>query len=213
MMLRKLNISFLIFAVCLLSVTVTNAQQSKNDKNYRDMIAEYNSGNKTKAYDIALSYKYAWNEAPKNVSKAIEWLDKAFDAGIYKSATMIGTIYRTADGVNLDYSKAEKYYKKAAAKGDEAAMIRLGQMYYYGSGVKENYATAKKWYYEAAKKYADSKTKCSLACVFYADMNFYTSSNFKANYPEALKWYEKAFRAGYTTTSNDRRWSVLPVCR
>ena len=192
-----------VLTLFLFAVPVLNAQD-KAGKNYNDMISSYNGGNKKIALDIALSYKYGWNEAPQNPAKAIEWLDKAFDADIYRAATMAGSMYRTADGVKVDFAKAEKYYRKAAAKGNEDAMIRLGQMYYYGNGVKESYESAKKWYYEAAKKYTSSKNKCSLACVYYADMNFYSSPtepNFKSDYDEALKWYEKAYNSGYMEAS------------
>ena len=174
---------------------VVYAQQTS----YKDAIKAYNSGNKEAALEIALDYKYGWDGASRNGDKAIEWLDKAFEAGIIRAATMAGTMYLSADGVKKDYSKAEKYYRKAASKGDESAKIRLGHMYYYGTGVKTDYAAAAKWYASAAKEY-ENTNDCSKACVYLGQIYFYGWPNGKEradDYASAVKWLEKAYNAGH----------------
>ena len=201
---KKIFLTLLTAAMLFSSFHLAYSQSEEKEKTYKDMIEEYNKGNKSRAFNIAFSYKYAWNGAPQDPKKAIEWFDKAFEAGNARAATLVGSMYRTGDGVKPDFAKAEKYYRKAASKGNEAAAIRLGHIYYYGSmGVRKSYSAAKKWYGGAAEKYANTDT-CSIVCKYYADMNFYTTPSepdHKANYDEAIKWYTKAFNAGVMEAS------------
>ncbi len=194
-----------VAALLLSSVPAAYAQQKKAKKitNYNDMIASYNKGNKKVALDIALSFKEGKNGAAIDVSNALEWLDKAFNAGIYRAATIAGTMYYKGDGVKQDFRTAEQYYRKAASKGNEDAMIHLGYMYYNGYGLQTSYASAKSWYGKAVRKYEKSN-KCSIGCKYYADICYFSSStepDYEPDYAEALKWYEKAFAAGYMEVS------------
>lgn len=194
-----------VAALLLSSVPASYAQQKKSKKitNYNDMIAAYNGGKRKMALDIALSYKNGINGAVKDPEQALGWLDKAFDAGVARAATIAGTMYYKGAGVKRDFQMAEQYYRKASAKGNEDAMIRLGYMYEHGYGVSESIESARNWYGKAAKKYEKGK-KCSVACKYYADASyFYTANNpdKKEGFDEALKWYEKAFDAGYMEVS------------
>lgn len=178
---------------------VVYAQQTS----YKDSIKAYNGGNKEAAMDVAMDYKYGWDGAEVNGTKAVEWLEKAFDAGVARAAAIAGTMYFTGDGVKQDYSKAEKFYRKAAAKDDESAQIRLGRMYYYGNGVKTDYESAARWYASAAKKYEQSSS-CSVACLYLGQIYYYgwkKGGKLVTNDAESLKWLEKAYNAGYAEAS------------
>ena len=174
---------------------VVYAQQTS----YKDAIKAYNSGNREAAMDVAMDYKYGWDGAEVNGTKAVEWLDKAFDAGVVRAATMAGTMYFTGEGVKQDFSKAEKFYRKAAAKDDESAQIRLGRMYYYGNGVKTDYESAARWYAAAARKYEQSDS-CSIACLYLGQIYYYgwkKGGKLVTDDKSALKWLEKSYSAGY----------------
>ena len=173
---------------------------------YKDAISAYEkSDDKAKyAMEIALDYKYGWAGAPRDGKKAIAWLDKAFDAGAVRAATIAGTMYMNGDGLKKDYSKAEKYYRKAASRGDESAKIRLGQMYYYGNGVKVDYKSAAKWYASAAQEY-ENTNDCSKACVYLGEIYFYGWQEGKQtvrDYVKSVKWLEKAYKAGHIESSD-----------
>ena len=142
-----------VAAFVLFSAEDSYAQtKGKNLKNYQNMVAAYNKGDKEQALSIALAYKNGSDGAARDGGLAIEWLDKAFDAGIVRAATIAGTMYYKGDGVMRDFSKAEKYYRKAAAKGNEDAMLRLGYMYQHGYGFEKSLASAKKMVWACRKK-------------------------------------------------------------
>jgi len=188
-----------LFAAAMTAGAFAPAVVYAQQTSYKDAIKAYNSGNKEAAMDVAMDYKYGWDGAEVNGAKAVEWLDKAFDAGVVRAATMAGTMYFTGDVVKQDFSKAEKFYRKAAAKDDESAQIRLGRMYYYGNGVKTDYESAARWYAAAARKYEQSDS-CSIACLYLGQIYFYGWPNGKKrvnDYAGAVKWLEKAYNAGY----------------
>lgn len=179
------------------------AQNQEKQRSYTDAIKAYEAGDKEQALTIALDYKYGWDGAEVDGNKTIEWLDKAYEAGIIRAATIAGTMYWSGDVVKQDFAKAEKYYRKAASKGNEDAMVRLGQMYYYGNGVPVDYASAIKWYAAAAKNY-EKENNCSIACVYLGELYVYGWDEGKVkkhDYKSAQKWLTKAYNAGFIEAS------------
>ena len=90
------------------------------------LITNANSGDSQAMADLGMAY-FEGTELKKNYSKALEWLQKAVDAGKAECYYTIGAIYeKGGDGVAQNMDEAMSWYNKAAENGDEDAQVKLG---------------------------------------------------------------------------------------
>jgi len=61
-------------------------------------------------------------------------------------------MYRTGEGVKIDYAEAFKWMRKVAEAGDGAAQSELGATYENGLGVPVDYQQAAQWYTKAVER-------------------------------------------------------------
>ena len=90
---------------------------------------------------------------PKNISKAVEFLDRSTSQGNH--AILISLAYSYLNGYELpiNYEKAYKYYRMAAEQGNAIAQYSIGYMYYSGlHGEEHNFIEAYAWYDIAARQ-------------------------------------------------------------
>ena len=63
----------------------------------------------------------------QDYSKAMEWFQKAADAGNATAMFNIAMMYENGDGVPADQAAAREWYQKAADAGNEDAKAKLAQ--------------------------------------------------------------------------------------
>ena len=79
----------------------------------------------------------------KEYTAAMEWYQKAAEAGNTIAMKIIGHMYYDGIGVRIDGEKAWEWYQKAADAGDAGAIAAIGWLYKYD---KRDYAKAMEWY-------------------------------------------------------------------
>ncbi|MGB8260442.1 MAG: tetratricopeptide repeat protein [Terracidiphilus sp.] len=72
------------------------------------------------------------------IGKAIEWLQKAADAGDTDAQVELGMVYGDPNGSLREYGKANACWKSAARSGNGVAMSNLAMLYANGLGVKRS---------------------------------------------------------------------------
>ena len=118
----KKNIAMLL----VLSLMLTLAVGAFAAPDIENLIIEASAGNSQAMKDLGMAY-FEGSVLSKNYSKALEWLQKAANAGETDCYYTIGTIYeKGGDGVQKDVDEAMRWYNKAADLGDEDAKLKLG---------------------------------------------------------------------------------------
>ncbi|MGC2246466.1 MAG: AMIN domain-containing protein [Terriglobales bacterium] len=87
-----------------------------------------------------------------DVSKAIQYYQKAAGLGSATAEVTLGTIYSRGLPGKIDYAQAIEWYKKAADHGDADGEFALGVSYALGHGVAVDYAQARRWLGAAASQ-------------------------------------------------------------
>jgi TPR repeat protein len=78
---------------------------------------------------VALGGMYVRGEGvTKDYGKAIQWFQKAVDAGEPVAMYNLGLMYRDGVGVAKDYDKAREWLQKAADAGDKDAKQELARL-------------------------------------------------------------------------------------
>lgn len=181
-----------IAAIFLLGFPVLTTAQQKGKPSYNDMIAAYNKGDQSKAFDIGFAYYHGTSGAPLNYGKALEWFRAAAVKNDMYACEMAGDIYNLGQGVKTNYSEALNWYRKAAGLGNTSAAEKLGDLYYYGKGVKKNRLEAAKWYQKAAEASKDFALPGKLGRMLL------TGDGIKKNPEAAMRWLLRADELGDT---------------
>ena len=90
--------------------------------------------------------------------KAEKILLKAAESGDQEAQALLGTIYRTGNGVPKDEQSAFHWFKEAAGHGNTAGLRGLGDCYAKGIGVEINEAEAVRCY-NRASEYSDQESR------------------------------------------------------
>ena len=86
----------------------------------------------------------------KDAGPAIEWNQRAADAGMLSAQHNLGRCYEFGEGVTKDAQAAVGWYRRAAEAGFPLAQCRLGSCYENGFGVEADEREAIEWYSRAA---------------------------------------------------------------
>lgn len=157
----------------LVSPNIFNLKKPKEGQAYADYIY------------IGFSYHLGIG-VEQDIKKAIEWYDKAINAGDTSAMVTKGAIfYYGLSGIPIDYEVAVKLYTKAAEKGDDDGMWRLARCYQKGKGVEENPQKAFEWFKQSADK-NNSNGLCNLGVCYHYGYGV------EKNYKRAVELYEKA---------------------
>lgn len=101
-------------------------------------------------YDLGKLYERG-RGVNKNISKAVEWFQKAASAGHAYSQARLGVLYFEGRGVKQNYNKALKLLNAAAKKNVSSAYYQLANMFELGTGVKQDLNKSIIWYKKAEK--------------------------------------------------------------
>ena len=158
----------------------------------------------------SIGHIYRYGEGvEQDYSKALEWYNKAANAGNSAAMNNIGYMYEFSEGVEQDYTKALEWYNKAVNAGNAAAwynkavnagnaaaMNNIGRMYEFGKGVEQDYTKSLEWYNKAAN--AGNAT-----AMYNIGYMYDCGEGVEQDYSKALEWYNKAANAGNTAAMNN----------
>ena len=83
-------------------------------------------------------------------AKAVEFLQRAAEAGHTRAMLRLGLLYRKGVGALQNYALAAKWIERAAQRGEPPAMLELGRLYREGVGVRKDTVRAYVWLNRAA---------------------------------------------------------------
>lgn len=86
---------------------------------------------------------------------AVEFYQRAVDAGHLEATVSLGVIYQDGLGVAVDYDRARALYETAASRGHARALNNLGLLYVRGHGVAQDYEKAAALFAAAADQGLD----------------------------------------------------------
>ena len=177
---------------------MNNTYSEEGRKNYEKAQAFSDKGSKTTALKYYLKaaeagivpamvacgnlYLDGKDGIKKNVSKAMEWFQKAASAGNLTAMNNIGYVYETLE----NYEESLNWYKKAADLGNITAMMNL-------AGVYENNFNDKK----SARQWIKKAESCKDLYSIKELAHYYSEADaIKNNIQKAIKFYEKAAKMG-----------------
>jgi TPR repeat protein len=132
---------------------------------------------------------------PKNVAKAIEWIQKAAVQGNTEAQHNLGLMYYEGTAVTKDPLKSLEWFQKAADKGYPPAQFRLGLIYKKGEGVKADIGKAVElWEKAAVQGYANAQ--------FALGLNYFLGEAGSKDTAKAYYWYQKAADQGFVAAQD-----------
>jgi len=126
---------------------------------------------------------------PQNFGQAMNWYERAAEAGNVEAQFYLGVMYETGVRGNNDMAAAAKWYRRAAEQGHVEAQTRLGVLYYQGRGVAADLAEAARWYAKAAEG-GSPRAQYNLALMYERGRGV------PANAAMAASLYERASDGG-----------------
>ena len=127
---------------------------------------------------------------PKDEARALEWLNKAANAGHVEAAFQLGLIHYNAAKTDDEYNKALTWFMKAKDLGDTHAYYYLGEAYLNGRGVEQDRREAERWFSLASTR-NDPRAQYQIAALY--DLGMIGRRDAR----KAFAWYTRAALAGY----------------
>ena len=121
--------------------------------------------------------------------KAMEYFQKAADAGNVEGWRGLGNLYAQGLGVKEDSSRALEYYRLAAAQGDAKSYYNLAIMYESGEAMEKDIGKAVE-YYEKSGSLGFSDAYATLASMYYH------GGEVEQDRVRAVEYYRKAAELG-----------------
>ena len=104
-------------------------------------------------YQIAMNYRYGYDDVEVDLKKAEEWFRKAAEQGNISAPLALWSIYYLGEGVEIDLKEAFKWCKIAAEQGHSIAQYYLACMLCKGEGCEQDYMEAYIWYLMMHKRH------------------------------------------------------------
>lgn len=89
--------------------------------------------------------------APRNLAKALEWYQKAANAGLAEGYYALGICYEVGMGNPGDMARAMEAFEKSAEKGVGQAMHKLASLYLSGSRIPQDIEKGLFWLEKAVE--------------------------------------------------------------
>ena len=129
-----------------------------------DLINLADSGNAIAQNNVGWNYLYGSKGFPKDLDKAIHYLNAAAEQEQVNAMTTIGWTYFTGEhGAPKDNEQAIYWNQRASELGCATASYNMGFFYYSGFvGLDQNLKIAKKYWLLSASQWFDSDNICDL---------------------------------------------------
>lgn len=121
----------------------------------------------------------------QNCPKNLQFWQRTADQGYAVAQLLLGSCYRSGDGVKQDYAETLKWYRKSADQGNPYAQINLGMMFKNGYGTAKNEKEAAKWFQKAAEQGQAS-------AQYLAGEMYEKGQGVGQDYKQAVDWYLRA---------------------
>ena len=164
---------------------------SADQKFSYELLKKAESGDSTAQRNLGSCYYFGLG-IEKDVSKAIELLEKAAAQGDIKAQSNLGSVYLNEQ----KYDKAYLWFKKASDSGDAHAMNNLGSLYNAGLGVQKNEKEGFILHQKAAKQ----NDSCAL---YNLAVDYETGRGTAKNMQMAVKVFSQAAAAGSAEAQYD----------
>lgn len=137
---------------------------------FHDKVEKYRLTKKAGKGDPNAQYDLGWTYlldegVEKDPQKAVEWFERAGEAGNVDAQVYLGLMFSCGDDVEQDHSKASVWFKKAAVAGNREAQNYLGWNYENGDGVPQDYLKAAYWYQQASNQ-GLAEAQYRLGCLY-----------------------------------------------
>ena len=128
---------FFLFSSLLYGYTYQEGLSSYEDgnkaKSFRIWYLLSLEGNSNADYGLGLLYLNGFEELNKNITIALEYLQKADNANITAASYQLGLLYEKGEGVSQNNKKAFNYYSKAADDDHLPSILKLADSYENGT--------------------------------------------------------------------------------
>jgi Sel1 repeat/U-box domain len=125
----------------------------KDKETNRQLPTKANTGDAEAMILLGVAYEQGSGCHPKDPKKAVQWYQKAHNAGSVKGTAYLGDAYCTGLGVDQDIELGVAFYFEAAQKGSDFAAHFLGMTYAEGNyGFPQNLELAKAWLQKCVAK-------------------------------------------------------------
>ncbi len=216
---------------------VMSAQQESFDADAFQQLA--GRGNADAQFELGVRL-LSGEGLPKDVDKAVEWLQKAAAQQHPGAMNAMGTLFEEGAGVPKDEKKAIEWYEKSAKLGFPLAQMNLSESYEKGRGVTKDEKLAMEWLakaahqdfpyaqaayawklehgqgiaknnVEAASWYLKAAQRGLIAAQTHLAYMYYTGAGVPLDYRRAEAWYRFAARSEDPWAHNDLAW-FLSTC-
>ncbi len=128
---------------------------------------------------------------PRNYIFAMQWYQKAADAGLAEGQYNLGVCYEIGMGNAGDLKKAVQFFEKAADQGLTPAMHKLASMYFSGTGVSQSNSRGLAWLNKASES-GDPDAANRLGVIYQQGLLAQ-----KKDEKKAFEYFMKAANSGY----------------
>ncbi len=151
-------------------------------------------GNTNALLALAIMYRFDPDNTEAMPPLALEYYQKAVDAGSTEAMVQLGDYYTYEDETDESDQMAMRYYQKAEQLGSTDAMNGIGTLYYLGKGVDTDQEEARRWYQKAI----DLGNVTAMDSM--GDYYYYKADAENGLYTQAMSWYKKAAAAGESSS-------------
>jgi len=154
------------------------------------MVVNAENGQSKAMLNLGLLYEQGLGVA-RNFTKALEWYQKAANAGVGEAHMRVGVCYEIGVGTAADMGKAVANFEKAAALGHVPAQSKLAGIYLNGRGAAKDENKG----FDLLNKAADAGDDTAMFDMGQILLNGLFGR--KAEADKARAWFLKAAEAGH----------------
>ncbi|PFH20875.1 tetratricopeptide repeat protein [Burkholderia sp. JKS000303] len=135
----------------------------------------------------------------KDYATALSEFKREASRGNSEAEVILGNMYISGEGVDVNDQEAAAWYQRAANQGDAEGERRLGTMYYSAAGMSDNYKLFTKAFYwvQKAAIQGDVTAQSMLAAMYQDGLGVGKDDG------QALQWYKKASDSGDIYSPNN----------
>jgi TPR repeat protein len=156
---------------------------------FASMLVNAEKGQPQAMFNVGMLYEQGLG-VPRNLTKALEWYEKASLAGEKEANFRMGTCYEIGLGTAVDLARAVAAYEKAAEMGSAEGQRKMASMYLTGQGIAKDEGKGLALLIKAAQA-GNGSAANELAAVYLHGLFGQGKDQAKA-----FEWFQKSADAG-----------------
>ncbi|WP_251975886.1 tetratricopeptide repeat protein [Salinicola avicenniae] len=188
MFLRKIIAIIVVFFLGISCFAISETRSDDvNSHAIESLENESEDGNGESSYTLAMAYFRGSEGLDKNVGRACELFERAFEQGYKPGGFYAGLMYFNGYGVDENVEKGIRLMSEAGESGYLRAQVELAKIYYFSRGHEEvkDYEKAAYWFSKAARS-GDGLSMLNLSQMYL------NGRGLEGNQEEAFYWIQKA---------------------